>query len=46
MVKNIDCYTSFSKTNKYIYHFYALSIVNNLNFDINNLNIKINNDNF
>ena len=46
MVKNIDCYTTFSKTNKYIYHFYALSIIDKLQFDINNLNIKNNSDVF
>ena len=46
MVKNIDCYSTFSKTNKYIYHYYALSIIDKLQFDINNLNIKNSTSNF
>ena len=46
IVKNIDCYTTFSKTNKYVYHYYTLSIIDKLKFDINNLSIKNNSTDF
>ena len=39
-----NCYLDFSITDKYIYHYYAITIINMLNYDINNLKIEIKHD--
>jgi len=41
MVNDIDCYANFSKTNKYVYHYYALNIIDKLGFNINDLTTNI-----
>lgn len=36
-----NCYLDFSTTDKYIYHYYAVTIIKMFNFDINDLNLTI-----
>ena len=44
VINDIDCYSSFSKSNKYINHYYALNIIDKMDFNINDLSIKKYND--
>jgi len=38
-LNNINCYSNLSKLNKYTYHLYALTTIDNMKFDINNLSL-------
>jgi hypothetical protein len=39
--KVTNCYINFTHKNKYTYHYYPLTIINDLGFDINDLSISI-----
>lgn len=36
-----NCYLEFTTKNKYVYHYYALEIIDQCGFNINNLNVRI-----